>query len=592
MFDHEAKSYDHRGWHAWEWLAVWGASLLAYAAGFVGFWQYTRAHGLDASLLECLYRPLQLFVLHMPHLDPPLNPYLEIARFASPLVAGYVALQVFLALFREHITLFRIRRSRDHVIVCGAGQKGLQLAKEHRANGERVVVVEADAASPGLRACEELRIPRLVADACDRRVLEAVRLERARKIVATCGNDGANLEIAILARQIASERRDPALPPLHCVVDVADMDLRTIFRQRKIVAGENRRIVVDMVGIDLYENSARLLLRRHPLHRVLIAPDSSLRVHLVVVGFGQMGESVVLQAARTSQYPNGRPLRVTVFDAEAPSKEALFRARYPEIERVCGIEFVRLDSGDPALLARASSYCAEKEFLVTFAICFARDELNLALALKLAPLLAACRSPIHVRMSSRSGLGLLLTEEQQHAMLGDQIRPFGMIEDACGLELLERTREDEMARAFHEDYVEKERLKSGTPGTNPSMVPWEDLDEQLKASNRHAADHVPVKLWAIGCRSSKTPLGTEPIAELTPPQVELLARIEHERYCAERFLAGWKPAPPGAMKDNAQKTNPTLVPWESLPEGEKEKDRAAIRCLPRVLGRVGEKIYP
>src|SRR3972149_11202659 len=104
-------------------------------------------------------------------------------------------------------------------------------------------------------------------DASDRRTLEALRPHTARMIIATCGDDGLNLQIAILARQLVSERRDAGLPPLECVVDVADMDLRTIFKQRKIVAGAERRINVNMVGIDIYENSARLLFQRYPLHR-------------------------------------------------------------------------------------------------------------------------------------------------------------------------------------------------------------------------------------------------------------------------------------------------------------------------------------
>ena len=48
---------------------------------------------------------------------------------------------------------------------------------------------------------------------------------------------------------------------------------------------------------------------------------------------------------------------------------------------------------------------------------------------------------------------------------------------------------------------------------------------------------------------------------------------------------GWKPT--NGAKDPDRKLHPTLVPWDELPEAEKEKDRDAIRGLPAMLARAG-----
>jgi hypothetical protein len=72
-------------------------------------------------------------------------------------------------------------------------------------------------------------------------------------------------------------------------------------------------------------------------------------------------------------------------------------------------------------------------------------------------------------------------------------------------------------------------------------------------------------------------------------QVEQMARSEHDRFVAERLAAGWTYAP--GPKDLARKLSPDLVSWEELPESEREKDRAAVRGLPRFLARAGLQVY-
>jgi hypothetical protein len=58
---------------------------------------------------------------------------------------------------------------------------------------------------------------------------------------------------------------------------------------------------------------------------------------------------------------------------------------------------------------------------------------------------------------------------------------------------------------------------------------------------------------------------------------------------AERFLAGWTYA--SGPKVLVKKTNPSLVEWEKLDEENREKDRAAVRSVPRLLDLIGETIY-
>ena len=65
------------------------------------------------------------------------------------------------------------------------------------------------------------------------------------------------------------------------------------------------------------------------------------------------------------------------------------------------------------------------------------------------------------------------------------------------------------------------------------------------------------------------------------PLVEQIAREVHERWAKERIADGWKY---GEVRDDAAKTTPCLVPYEELPEVEKEYDRkTALQTIGTVL---------
>lgn len=71
------------------------------------------------------------------------------------------------------------------------------------------------------------------------------------------------------------------------------------------------------------------------------------------------------------------------------------------------------------------------------------------------------------------------------------------------------------------------------------------------------------------------------------PLVELLAKAVHDTWAAERFAAGWVYGP---ERDDVKKTHPCLVPYEELPESEKEYDRQTARTTIAMLLAQGCRI--
>lgn len=134
---------------------------------------------------------------------------------------------------------------------------------------------------------------------------------------------------------------------------------------------------------------------------------------------------------------------------------------------------------------------------------------------------------------------------------------------AAGLTLAAlRNREaDQAAAEIHLAYDRQ----FGGGGTAPASGRWQDLPETYVAANRAAADHVAIKRWDAATSGL-----------VGDTLIEALAEAEHNRWSADRLLAGWSPAG-DAARDNARRLHPDLRPWDQLTEEARLKDRAAVK---------------
>lgn len=138
---------------------------------------------------------------------------------------------------------------------------------------------------------------------------------------------------------------------------------------------------------------------------------------------------------------------------------------------------------------------------------------------------------------------------------------------------------ERLAEAMHEIFCEDLRARGRD---SAALVPWQDLPEELKRQNRGAVRDIPEKLRRIGhvmipARSHDAPF------DFPGEDLEELAEYEHRRFVQAKVAEGWTVG----ERSDERRTNPTLVPWEDLPEDEREKDRAQVRGIPRVLARAG-----
>jgi len=547
-----------------QWVVVAIAAVAAVSLGMHGFREYYRAANPPFSYMTLLYAALQLFTMSsgaVPGVDLPWH--LDVARFAAPLVLGYGVVLSVATAFWQQLGDMRMRRRKNHTVVCGLGRKGMQLVKDFRAAGEEVVVIQREDDTQHTSACSSLGAKVMLGDATCAPLLQRAAVNQARRVIAVSGDDGVNAEIMLATQSLLPRKATrPAL-----FAHVVDVGLARFLGVRAAEELPRPRI------INMYESAARLLLWEHPLEHDLRNAQDERTVHLVLVGCGQMGEAVILQAAKIGHYINGKRLRVTAIDLAAARKEERLLGRYPNLREVCDVAFTEADIEHASTLRMICERMSPASTISTVVLSLDNDARNLSLADALRGTSGYSDTPILIRASKKTGLASLI-----HAGTGTAatLGAFGFVDRICSRAALLQEDLDALAKAIHEDFRRGE--KGRRPDSDLSMKEWDVLNGTFQDSNRQQADHMLVKLRAAGYGSpAEVQLDG---GKRLDDRKEELAKMEHARWSAERWLAGWRL---GEQKDLDRKLSPHLKPWDQLAEEVRQYDRDTVTRIPMIL---------
>jgi voltage-gated potassium channel Kch len=587
----KTSGFSHKESFHYDSLEWWGLCLLAVAAaafGACGLWQYEME--IDPhrppDFWSLGYYTLQMFVIHSPHLaEPPRIPWtLHAGRWTAAAVVLMTITKAITKVFRSEWRLFWARRGGGHVVICGLGRVGMHLAHEFRRKGARVVAIETSSENAAI--ADDRGVAVITGDACLFGELRRAAANRAKQVIAVCDDEQINVAIAAKVGELVNKagRKAKFGSPLECWIFIPDARLRRVFQHEHLFpyVGDNYR--VNVRGLDLFRASARKAFTKSPLDFQSIRPTDPSVVHLVIVGFGPMGQSLALQAARIGYFANSKKLKITVVEQspDPQSKNARymeFLTRFPQIRDIC--DFTAIEASVEALTPQQYTPPAllEKQ-LTTFAFCcdstnspvtgeselFQRlendDPTNLSLAIKFSNELKGEEYRFLVFQTRTRGFGALFPNQGRGSQIGHRMNAFGMLEETCSLETLLHEHDDIIARTI-----------SGKDENS-----WAKLSEEEKDRYRHEADHMPVKVRALGYRIDRIQKDKPPVANFNEDSGELLAKTEDARRRAE---IGLKDAKHDGEKPGAE-------PKSANAKEELEK----LRSIPDALKRVGYGIYP
>lgn len=164
----------------------------------------------------------------------------------------------------------------------------------------------------------------------------------------------------------------------------------------------------------------------------------------------------------------------------------------------------------------------------------------------------------------------------------------------------------DFAEAIHESYREAQRQNG------EEIPPFDELSLEFKLSNIEQAKSYAEKLELINCFYSDKEMEYPVVNRFVEQEVEVdgtarddlgfLAREEHLRWVKEKLAAGWHygreyitVGDDGSEREdrrlrNRKRVHKDLVPYDLLPEREKEKDRIMIRNMIPFLYRFGHGV--
>ncbi len=588
------------------------AGLATLALGFIGYMVAFPADGDRSEPLrwaDNIYRTIRLLVIEGDPGDTTADVWqLTWARLLAVVTVFSAMIWAALVLFRNRWQRLRAARHiRDHYLICGLGERGLALARDLHAKGlGRIVVVDSNVLPAHRLASEALGVILIDGDATRPEVLRDAGLPRAAHLIALTDCDAVNLQVL----EAALAAKDPATL-LRCHIHLVRPESRSLFEQEGCFSIERIHSHRALVSVfNLYELASIDLFQRFPpgTSTDTMADDAE-PVRILVVGFGELGRAVVIELMTIGHFSNGKPIQITVLDANQAVAGAEFLARHHQIRNHCngnGLNLWRLDfaSGIDEV-----EPVAQYEHVVA-----AHDDDDQALSAVLG---------LHERFRMRLADSQRAPTFSFAAARGARpprpgIHPFAARADLCTAELMVGSSSEESARRTHYRYARTRlgdlsladatgadlenalRNHDETTATAIDWLLWENLPLYKRRSTMASNRHVTVKLRELGLAPADLQTGPDnavvaPVDDLPyldPDQPDALeglapaasrltdllqrkgrdraqivtgyhrlAAAEHARWNAFHVLDNWRH---GAVKSEHHKSHPCLLDWRTL----------------------------
>ena len=386
-----------------------------------------------------------------------------------------------------------------------------------------------------------------------------------------------------IALQINAIHSQPPVRKASAIQVLAE--LRNDWMHRRLIASDKRSLGSAHVDLRLFNSfnaAGRMLVKR--LH-LPPGPEFEART-FVLIGFGAYGHEIALHLIRSSPIALGKKLKIIVFDQSRRMRPKR-NSSLPILlrQKVANLEFVAANvapgSSDLAHIVEPALESAGP--LLAIALALGDDEMSLCAALEMRSLLdrnGHVHVPVYVRLEHYRRLGEVVRTIEDISAFGDRLQVFGTLEETLSADVLLGARLDAFAQALHEDY----RLNVPVLGAiNPQAnVPWRELPEFMKMSNRWRADHTPLLLELTGLHLEPD-VPSPAILKLSEEQIESLARLERRRYTIERSLIERR-------FGTAQRQN--IPDWDELSDDQRNSERKEAARLPEILASLGMQLHP
>lgn len=545
----------------------------AVSAAPVAFFGYLPCPGDGPVVWDAFNSTLSLF---FGSFDKPFGPGeacgyptpvgMHIARGLALLATASGATTVLLSLSRSQLDRLAARRARVLTVLTGTDERSWELIDRvavRRSPGHRTALLAAELDPSATERARAAGLLVVRVDADDPLGLRrGLRLERIDKIYLLAADDGWNRSrVEQIQRLLARGTRPPASGPLIVVARIDDPWHADEWRKRLV---GDPRIAADAVG--LYEATSAALIARLPISTTVEnrsdAPPALDR--LLMVGGGALTLALCTELSQL-----GRELQFLGDEASLPAITVL--------------------AGNAGELVDDHRVLQRRFAFDPLGVTAVDDEPRLAAVLEWLGDGTGCAVVITTpgtRLGTQLGIrlpALPVFEAGDVAATAQTPTVGSLVTFGLSLATPQADAWERAARLIHERYRRRH------PGA-ARAVPWEELPEFYRQSNRRQLGVVRRELAALGRTwrpSSAEPdqgaaLNADPLRpiqdgltvfDLSPAELTQLARAEHESWMAHYRNAGWSHAP---IRDDARQRHPDLLEWDELPQERREVAMAGV----------------
>lgn len=283
-----------------------------------------------------------------------------------------------------------------------------------------------------------------------------------------------------------------------------------------------------------------------------ITIHSDKHVHLVIIGMGEVAETVAIHAAHVAHYPNyvrshSLRTRITMIskNAEAQSEEFIKRYRHlfdnsyyrvvkPSDEQAVRVfhkpmyegrredfvdvewEFVDAESWNPDVREKLKLWAQDEKQLLTVVMADRDENKNVALSLFLPDELYQRSIPIH-KYSPNA------VEYDVTMPLVQMAKNVNYIYDRCYHDNFKNW-QGQVLSSVEIDIEERDKL-------------WADLSNVKRWSSIYNAMTIPSKMRSIGLSEDDW----DKFYDISQQDIEILAKVEHNRWNVEELILGYRP---------------------------------------------------
>lgn len=528
--------------------------------------------------LDALYRGIIAFAFNATFDD--LNLPLQIGRLLAALTMSVAILALLISRLRELRDRLRIGSMKNHIVVCGLGEYGLRAAHACRSEaGADVVCIEIDPRSKRIAEARRGGLRVLTGDASDAEVLLAARIHKAAKLLVLTGDDVLSCRIARVAQEAAGR-----LPGsrLECHAHIGDPALYAIMQElsiRSLGTGVmrfhplNDDVIAAHEAIHLLEGA--LLADASGELRVMVAGTDGF-AEALIVELGERRRTLGLPRATVHMVGRGATMRAQDLHHHHVDLDGAVDLRATDIG-LTGGEF------DWVRDFTASNGCPD-----VAVVALETEQATVGTSLTLASAFGP-RVPVLACTIGPSDLLQMVEAIAQGDMDRPSLQVLDRLSTMSQYSQLTASLRDRLAQAVHANWLYREGLRPDGPETPSSCVPWAELPEELRESNRGQVDVMFDRLRRCGLTIVPAALARTPAATFSEEQVEVLAAEEHERWWKEKEAAGWVYGLATDPKANPR-THADMKPFRDFDERTKDKDRDPIRDIPRIMAIAGFRV--